>query len=64
MTDTERMSLSRLQERAAQCRQHAGRARSRGVAIEFERLASDYERDAALIEARGFYRDRHSDLMA
>jgi hypothetical protein len=63
MTDTERMRLSRLQERAAQCRQHAGRARSRGVALEFERLACDYERDAAMLEARGFHTDRYSDLM-
>lgn len=45
------MGAPYLLERAAQCRQLARRARSGGIASELEKLACDYDKDAAQLEA-------------
>jgi hypothetical protein len=47
------LSIARLRERAAECRQFARRALSDGIASELERLAHDYDRDAARLDALG-----------
>jgi hypothetical protein len=46
----ESVTIARLQERAEQCRRLARQALSHGIAVELERLAHDYERDAARLE--------------
>jgi hypothetical protein len=46
------MSLARLRERAARCRHEAQKLPS-GIATELERLACDYDDDAARLEACG-----------
>jgi hypothetical protein len=51
MNTEEIMGPTYLLERAAQCRQLARRAQSRGIATELERLACDYDKDAARLEA-------------
>ncbi|MDR3436289.1 hypothetical protein [Telmatospirillum sp.] len=49
------MGTTYLQERAAQCRQLARQARSCGIATELEKLARDYDKDAARQEASAPY---------
>ena len=56
MNSEEMMSIERLRERAAQCRQFAWKARSRGIATELEKLAYDCDRDAARLEVLGLDR--------
>lgn len=46
-----RASAVRLRERAEKCRQFARESPSYGVASELERLAADYDRDAARLVA-------------
>lgn len=46
-------NVVRLREKAAQCRQYALEALSRGVAAELESMAHDYDRDATRIESSG-----------
>lgn len=58
MNNIEMMGAPYLLERAAQCRQLARHARSGGIATELEKLACDYDKDAALLEA--FAPDRMS----
>jgi hypothetical protein len=41
----------RFLERAEKCRQFARQAQSHGIALELERLAVDYDQDAARLEA-------------
>jgi hypothetical protein len=43
--------IARLRDRAAQCRRRAGETLSGGIAVELRKLAVDYEREAARIEA-------------
>ena len=50
MHDYGTISTTDLRERAAKCRRLADRTHSAGVAVELEKLATDYERDAALLE--------------
>ena len=52
------MSVAYLLERAAQCRHLALQARSGGIATELEKLAIDYDKDAARLEAFAPYRMR------
>jgi hypothetical protein len=49
------MSASRLRERAARCRRLAQLARDDGIALELEKLACDYERDADPFEASNLH---------
>lgn len=42
-----RASAARLRERAEKCRQFARESPSHGIASELERLAVDYDQDAA-----------------
>jgi hypothetical protein len=53
MNDEGIVNILRLREKAAQCRQYAQEARSRGIAAELESMAHDYDRDAARIELSG-----------
>lgn len=46
-----RASAARLGELAAKCRQFARESASHGIASELERLATDYDRDAARLLA-------------
>jgi len=50
MNNAEMMSAAYLQERAEQCRRLARQALSRGIASELERMACDYDKDAAMLE--------------
>lgn len=54
MTEFRMMSLSRLRERAEQCHRLASLALSDGIATELEKLACDYDSDAARIESLGY----------
>jgi hypothetical protein len=45
------MNRAFVLERAAECRALAHQARSRGIAEELEKLARDYDKDAARIDA-------------
>jgi hypothetical protein len=51
MSNDEMMSAAYLLERAKQCRRLAQQALSYGIASELERLARDYDKDAAQHEA-------------
>ncbi len=51
MSNDEMMDAAYLLERAAQCRRLARQALSIGIAGELEKLACDYDRDAARLEA-------------
>jgi hypothetical protein len=51
MNNDEMMDSAYLLERAAQCRRLARQALSIGIANELEKLACDYDRDAARLEA-------------
>ncbi|WP_158699560.1 hypothetical protein [Magnetospirillum gryphiswaldense] len=46
-----RASAARLRERAEKCRQFARESASHGIATELERLAVDYDQDAARLAA-------------
>lgn len=46
-----RASAARLRERAEKCRQFARESSSHGIATELERLAVDYDHDAARLTA-------------
>jgi hypothetical protein len=51
------LSAKRFLERAEKCRQFAKEARSHGIAEELERLAVDFDQDAARLEAVDRRRD-------
>jgi hypothetical protein len=53
MNDGEMASAARLRQRAARCRHEARQVQFYGIATELERLAYDYDNDAASIEAIG-----------
>jgi hypothetical protein len=50
MNDNGMMNTARLRKKAAHCRQLARQARSDGIAIEFGKLADDYDEHAARLE--------------
>ncbi len=51
MNNDEMMDATYLLERAAQCRRLARHSQSHGIAVELEKLACDYDKDAARLEA-------------
>lgn len=51
MNDLSALTASRLHAKAARCREMAQQALSEGIADELRRIAQDYERDAAALEA-------------
>jgi predicted Zn-ribbon and HTH transcriptional regulator len=53
MNNAETMSAAYLLERAEQCRRLARQALSHDIANELERLACDYDKDAAALEMVG-----------
>jgi len=60
MNDTEKITISRLQERAEKCRRLARQATSEAIAVELEKLARDYDEDLARLEYR--FPDRAGSL--
>jgi hypothetical protein len=53
MIKMEMATVARLRERAAQCQRFARLAQSLGIAKELEKIAYEYETDAARIEISG-----------
>ncbi|WP_158240714.1 hypothetical protein [Telmatospirillum siberiense] len=51
MENEETMGMAYFLERAQQCRRLAQQALSYGIANELEKLARDYDKDAAMLEA-------------
>jgi hypothetical protein len=51
MNDRATQGVARIRECAERCRQFSRHARSDGIAAELAKLAGDYDRDAARLEA-------------